>query len=238
MKPSPFLTAEWRWLAMLNYEVDPAVLRPYVPAGTELDSFNGKTYASVVGLLFRDTRVRGVEIPFHTHFEEVNLRLYVRRTVGTETRRGVVFVKELVPRQAIAWIARWAYNENYAAVPMRHEKSKYGVERRIIYEWRHGKRDQNLELHTDKSAFLPAEDSLENFITEHYWGYVRQRDGGTCEYQVEHPRWRVWTARDAALSCDVTPLYGSAFAPYLTETPSSAFLAEGSNVKVFPGRRI
>jgi len=33
---STFLTARWRYLAMLNYEVDPAILRSRVPVGTEL----------------------------------------------------------------------------------------------------------------------------------------------------------------------------------------------------------
>jgi len=33
----PFLTAEWRKLAFANYPVDPAVLQPCLPFGTELD---------------------------------------------------------------------------------------------------------------------------------------------------------------------------------------------------------
>ena len=115
-----FLSAEWRYLAMLNYEINPAVLAPFVPRGTELDSFGGTTYASMVGFLFLNTRVLGVPVPFHRNFEEVNLRFYVRRFVDGEYRRGVVFVRELVPRRAIAWTANAVYGENYAAVPMAH----------------------------------------------------------------------------------------------------------------------
>ncbi|HEX4139955.1 MAG TPA: DUF2071 domain-containing protein [Candidatus Methylacidiphilales bacterium] len=236
--PSPFLTAEWRWLAMLNYEIDPEVLKPFVPAGTELDSREGKTHVSVVGFHFRYARLRGVEIPFHTHFEEVNLRFYVRRTVGNETRRGVVFIKELVPRRAIAWTARWFYNENYVAVPMSHRIHKYGLERRAIYEWSFGGEPHHLETRAECEPFLPPDDSFEAFITEHYWGYARQRDGGTLEYQVEHPRWRVWTALEAELHCDPAALYGKTFAPFLTVAPASAFLADGSAVSVYPGVRI
>ena len=236
--PSPFLTAEWRWLAMLNYEIDPAVLKPYVPAGTELDTFDGKTYASIVGFHFRYARVRGWVIPFHEHFEEVNLRFYVRRQVGGEMRRGVVFIKELVPRWAIAWVARRVYNENYIAVPMRHRIHKYGLERRAIYEWTFGGREQLLEVRSEREPAVPAEDSFEAFITEHYWGYARQRNGGTLEYQVEHPRWRVWTACAAEFQCDVEALYGKAFAPFLSAEPASAFLAGGSEVSVYPGRRL
>ena len=77
-----FLTAEWRYLAMLNYEIEPAVLAPFVPQGTELDSFDGKTFVSIVAFLFLDTRIGGIPIPFHRNFEEVNLRFYVRRKSG------------------------------------------------------------------------------------------------------------------------------------------------------------
>src|SRR6185295_273969 len=116
----PFLTAEWRHLVMLNYEIDPAILRRFVPRGTELDAWNGKTFVSLVGFLFLNTRVMGLPIPFHENFEEINLRFYVRRKADEGWRRGVVFIKEIVPRAAIAWVARWLYNENYVALPTGH----------------------------------------------------------------------------------------------------------------------
>ncbi|HEX7980960.1 MAG TPA: DUF2071 domain-containing protein, partial [Gemmatimonadaceae bacterium] len=109
---SAFLTAEWRWLVMLNYEVPPEVLAPYVPRGTSLDLWQGHALVSVVGFRFIETRVIGVPIPFHRHFDEVNLRFYVRRELpGGEARRGVVFIRELVPKPMIAWVARALYNE-------------------------------------------------------------------------------------------------------------------------------
>ena len=114
-----FLTAEWRHLLMLNYEIDPAALRPLAPRGTEIDSWNGKTFLSVVGFLFQNTRVLGFPVPLHRNFEEINLRIYVRRQASAGWRRGVVFVKEIVPKIAIAAVARWIYNENYVAHPMR-----------------------------------------------------------------------------------------------------------------------
>src|SRR5262249_61320330 len=120
MSSRPFLTAEWRMLAMLNYVVDPAMVADLVPRGTELDSFGGQTYISLVGFRFERTRVRGLWIPFHSDFDEVNLRFYVRRTAGGEVRRGVVFVREVVPRRAIAAVANAVYHEHYAALPMRH----------------------------------------------------------------------------------------------------------------------
>src|SRR6266851_3867580 len=75
-----FLTAEWRMLAMLNYEIDPGLLLPFVPSGTELDRWSGKVFASLVGFRFLKTKLLGyLPIPMHSNFEEVNLRFYVRR---------------------------------------------------------------------------------------------------------------------------------------------------------------
>ncbi len=59
---------------MLNYAVDAALIEPFVPPGTELDHFEDATYASLVGFEFNRTRLRGLAIPFHQSFEEVNLR--------------------------------------------------------------------------------------------------------------------------------------------------------------------
>src|SRR5882724_2631942 len=133
-QPGKFLTAEWRLLAMLNYPVDAAILKPHVPPGTELDSFDGAFYISMVGFLFHRARVLGAAIPGHQDFEEVNLRFYVRRHAADGWRRGVVFLKEIVPRYAIAAIARGLYNENYVSLPMRHQSDGNRVE----YSWRHG----------------------------------------------------------------------------------------------------
>jgi uncharacterized protein len=106
---------------MLNYVVDPRLLAPLVPLGTELDFENGETFLSLVGFLFLDTRLLGLPIPMHRDFEEVNLRFYVRRKSADTWRRGVVFIRELVPRRAIAFLARACYGENYVALPMKHE---------------------------------------------------------------------------------------------------------------------
>jgi uncharacterized protein YqjF (DUF2071 family) len=230
---SPFLRAEWRQLAMLNFEIEPALLRPFVPLGTELDSWSGKTYLSMVGFLFLDTRVLGVGIPLHRDFEEVNLRFYVRRLGPEGWRRGVVFLKEIVPRAAIAFVARLIYNENYVALPMSHR-----IDRAVSYAWRFAGRQNSLSLVAEGGFGELREGSEEEFIAEHYWGYSVQRDGGSVEYKVEHPRWRVARASQAQLACDAAQLYGPQFADCLARPPSSAFLAEGSRVAVFRGVRL
>ena len=224
---------------MVNYEVDPAVLLPYVPPGTELDSFGGKTVVSMVGFQFLQTRVFGFRFPFHTNFEEVNLRFYVRRQISGEDlpRRGTVFIKEIVPRRIIATMARLIYNEPYITCPMRHALRRGDATLEAEYQWRHAGRWDSLGVTV--AGGEPADivaGSEEEFITEHYWGYNRQRSGETLEYQVEHPRWRVWRATAHRFDCDVTALYGEAFTPFLRAEPSSAFLVEGSAVQVRKGR--
>jgi uncharacterized protein YqjF (DUF2071 family) len=238
----PFLTAEWRCLAILNYELDPPVLAPFVPRGTELDSWQGKTFASMVGFLFLNTRVLGLRIPFHRNFEEINLRFYIRRKAEDGWRRGVVFVKEIVPRAAIALTARWLYNENYIALPTGHlvlgSQSASENIQSVKYYWTFRKRGYFIEIATKGAPSHFVEGSREEFIAQHYWGYSSQRDGGTVEYRVEHPPWRIWQAERARFDGDVENLYGNQFGKYLHGNPSSAFLADGSPITVYRGRKI
>lgn len=242
MKTNEFLTAEWRNLAMINYEIDPAILQPLVPRGTELDTWQGKTFISEVGFLFLSTRVAGVAIPFHRNFEEINLRFYVRRKAEDGWRRGVVFVKEIVPRLAIATVARVVYNENYVARRMWHGTdlsetsfTKTGV---VEYGWMERTGRNFLRVRATGKAEPLVAGSEEEFITEHYWGYAAQRDGGTVEYQVEHPSWNVWQVSQAEFDCDVELVYGEQFAEALRGKPSSAFVADGSPIIVRKGVRL
>ena len=234
-----FLTARWNYLLMLNYEVDPTALRPFVPQGTELDQFEGTTYLSVVGFLFRDTKVKGFSVPFHRNFEEVNLRFYVRRNEGGDVRRGVVFVREFVPRWAIAFVARLVYEESYTSSPMRHtvtlpEESPNGTGK-LCYRWRYPTGWNSISADFTGAPTAATPGSHEEFITEHYWGYCAKRRGITFEYQVEHPRWRVWNAHNAALHCDAAAVYGAGFVEALSRPPVSAFIADGSEVAVYQG---
>ncbi len=234
-----FLTAEWRHLAMLNYEVDASLLLPFVPSGTELDQWDGKTFVSLVGFRFLRTRLLGfLPIPLHSNFDEVNLRFYVRRRVGDETRRGVVFIREIVPRRAIAFVARTVYNENYCAAPMSHEIRPNGDGLSVSYRWRSGQSGNEIRLETNGSSELPRAGSAEQFITEHYWGYAAQPDAGCVEYRVTHPSWRVWQTQQAIFEGDAEEFYGKELAAELRGKPQSAFLAEGSAVTVMRGRRL
>lgn len=248
-KPRPlFLTAQWRYLAMINYAVDPKILEPLVPRGCELDLWNGQAFVSLVGFRFLDTRLKGIPIPFHRDFDEINLRFYVRRKdheneTDGEWKRAVAFVKEIVPKRAIAWTARVFYNEPYIAVPTRHtiqiETGDDPSKSRLVqYEWKYRGQWNSLSVEPVGDPQPMTDGSEEQFIAEHYWGYTAQRDGGTIEYQVKHPSWRVWSCTDPNVQINVADLYGEQFVAPLKQPPTSVFLAEGSEVSVSNGRRV
>jgi hypothetical protein len=234
-----FLSAEWRNLVMLNYEVEPDLLRRYVPPGSSLDSFQGKTYVSLVGFQFCGTKLLGrFPIPFHSDFDEVNLRFYVRRKADSQERRGVVFIAEIVPKRAIASTSRMLYGENYVCLPMRHKIATNGSANTLEYGWRVDGRWCRIFAQTADLPKPAPGGSLEQFITEHYWGYSTQRSGAALEYHVSHVPWKVWAVSSARFEGDVSTLYGKDLGAVLQRRPDSAFVADGSPVVVFKGNRL
>lgn len=227
-----FLTAEWRKLVIANYAVDPSVLVPYLPYKTELDFWKGNCYVSLVGFRFIHTKLKGIPIPFHRDFEEINLRFYVRHKDGAAWKRGVTFIKEIVPKPAITWVANSLYKEKYVTLPTRHIWSKSGDSMKIAYEWRHKGIWDSIEV---SATQIPAEilhGSEEEFITEHYWGYTQLSNRLTSEYQVEHPRWQAYPVIHHNIKVRFGELYGAEFGRLENTLPDSIMLAEGSRIAV------
>ncbi|HLZ13934.1 MAG TPA: DUF2071 domain-containing protein [Candidatus Acidoferrum sp.] len=234
-----FLSAKWLDLVFLNYVVDPALLLPFVPPGTTLDSFAGKTYVSLVGFRFCETKLWGkFSVPFHSEFEEVNLRFYVRRETGHELRRGVVFIKEIVPKPAIALTARFVYGENYVSLPMNHKIASDAATLEVEYGWNYRGQPSRILARANGSPQFAAENSLEQYITEHYWGYSRQKSGRALEYQVVHSPWCVRPMAESRFEGNAAALYGPDLASVLYRPPDSAHFADGSPIQVHAGARI
>lgn len=232
-----FLEAEWRKLAMANYAVDPSLLKKYLPYKTELDLWNNTCYVSLVGFMFLNTRLLRFKIPFHANFEEVNLRFYVRYLDDGEWKRGVVFIKEIVPKPALTFVANTIYKEKYETMPMRHSWTT--TEDRLVVEYAWKKKSWNsLKVTAESKSALVQKDSEEEFITEHYWGYTQLSPTKTSEYGVEHPTWQVYQAIDSQIDVDFGDVYGNDFAFLKNEKPQSVFLAEGSEIVVKSGRII
>ncbi|HEY0656282.1 MAG TPA: DUF2071 domain-containing protein [Chryseosolibacter sp.] len=234
---STFLTAEWRKLAMANYTVDPAVLQPFVPAKTELDYWNNQCYVSLVGFMFLNTKLKGIPIPFHTNFPEVNLRFYVRYMDGGAWKRGVVFIKEIVPQPALTFVANAVYNENYETLRMKHDIRASANALSVSYEWKKG-RWHSFAVTAHPHTIAIGEGSEEEFITEHFWGYTKLTSMRSSEYQVEHPRWKVYPVNEFTIDVDFGVVYGERFDFLRTQSPQSVFLAEGSEIIVRLGRKI
>ena len=231
-----FLKAEWRKLILANYEVEPQLLKPYLPAFTELDFWQGRCYVSLVGFMFLNTKLLGrFKIPFHVNFEEVNLRFYVRHRAADGTwRRGVVFIRELVPRLALSLVANTIYGEHYRTVPMRHSWSSKPEQQalEVVYEWRQAGQWQQLSVLAHEQALDLVPDSEAEFITEHYWGYSRQGKAKTTEYEVRHPPWQTYAVKSHGIAVDFGQVYGADWA-FLNQTqPLSVMLAEGSAISV------
>ena len=238
LQRKPFLTAEWRHLAMLNFPIDPARLEPLVPKGTMVDTYRGVAYISLVGFLFKKTKVLGIPLFFHQQFEEVNLRFYVRRFDGQTWRRGVVFVKEMVSALVISKAARFFYNENYFTCQMDHRIRETSDKVAYEYRWRWDGRWNRLAVVAEGKPRPIMAGSLEEFITHHEWGYTQQRDGGSIEYRVVHPCWEVASASETILECDAASVYGEQLGLALSQPPTSAFAIRGSAVKVYGGNRL
>lgn len=232
-----FLQAEWRKLAMANYSVDQKILDKYLPARTEIDVWNNTCYVSLVGFMFENTKVKGLKIPFHTSFEEVNLRFYVRYKDKGEWKRGVVFIKEIVPKPALTLVANTVYKENYETMPMKHVWSTADNQLKVEYSWKK-KQWHSLKVIADNKATPITDGSEEEFITEHYWGYTKISNIQTSEYGVEHPRWEVYATKDYSINVDFGAVYGEDFHFLTDEKPTSVFLAEGSEIQVKDGKRI
>ncbi len=239
MQKFNFLTAKWEYLAMFNYEVDAAILLPYLPPYTTLDLYNGKAIVSVVGFLFNNTKVLGISWPMHKNFEEVNLRFYVKRTEGNIVKRGVAFVSEIVPKRIIATMANTLYNEHYTVAKMSHSLQVNDQHIEVTYKWQLKNKQQN-------SMYVKAENILQNlvpqseaeFILEHYYGYNTYSNTTTIAYTLQHPSWQIYKVIDAQLHCNIEQLYGNSFAKCIQNvTPTSVLLAKGSEVSVqFPKR--
>lgn len=227
-----FLKAEWRKLAIANYAIDEKLLSKYLPAGTELDLWNGNCFVSLVGFMFINTKLLGIKIPFHSEFEEVNLRFYVKRLENGEWKRGVVFIKEIVPKPALTFVANTIYKENYQTLPMEHLWSSDTNQRTVQYKWKKNNKWNSIKIEASAEKFTIESNSETEFITEHYWGYAKVNNLTTNEYEVTHPRWEAYTVNKHEIDVDFGSVYGTEFEFLNSIKPNSVMLAEGSEITV------
>lgn len=227
-----FLNASWENLIMANYSVDPSVLKPFLPNGVEIDTFRGNVYVSLVGFMFKNTRLFKVPIPYLGTFEEMNLRFYVVRKVGNECRRGVVFINETIPFKPVAWVANWLYKEHYISIPSKHCWNISDENKEIEYQWKVGKEWSTMKVEALTQKQPMAEGSIEEYIFEHYYGYTKVDENTSQEYKVNHPRWETNKVKAYEIKCDFDKMYGESFVFLNSKEPDNVIMAEGSEVSV------
>ncbi len=233
-----FLTASWDNLALINYEIDSEILKKHLPIGIEIDFWNSKCYVSLVGFQFNNTKILGLKIPFHINFEEVNLRFYVKRFENGAWKRGVVFIKEIVPKPAITFIANTLYNEHYQTNKMNHSITQNEGSKTFIYRWENDKQWNSIALETKSNPIQIELDSEAEFITEHYFGYTSYNKKTTFEYEVTHPRWEQLEIINYKIDVNFENNYGKDFAFLNESKPISVFLAKGSKITIENKRKI
>jgi uncharacterized protein YqjF (DUF2071 family) len=227
-----FLKANWENIIMVNYEIDPKILSPFLPKGVELDLFNGKCYISLVGFMFKNTKLFNVPIPFFGNFEEINLRFYVKRKEGTILKRGVVFINETIPYPIVAWTANKLYNEHYTVVPTKHKIIEEKLFKKIKFEWLLNKKWNSIAVTTATTSEKMKPNSLESFIYEHYYGYTKINENKTEEYKLQHPSWKISEVLDYQIDCDFEAMYGKSFSVLDQTKPEAVFIADGSAVAI------
>lgn len=234
----PMMRGAWEDLLVASYEVPPQALHPYLPEGVELDTHGGKSYVSLVAFNSKDIKGFGVPIPSLGQFEQVNLRFYVKRDTPEGPKKGVAFIKEIVPKPLMALVSRSLLNETYVEARMDHAVPPKGQDGRLSFEWQMAGSENRMTAERNGEPESLAEGSLEEFLLENYYGYSRQRDGKTVEYLVEHPPWKVWTADNSEIRVDAEKLYGAELARYLNGPPASVVIADGSQTAVYPPKEI
>ena len=227
-----FLKAKWENIIMANYEIEPKILLPFLPKGVELDMFDGKAYISLVGFMFKKTKLFNIPIPYFGTFEEINLRFYVTRKEENQIKRGVVFINETIPYKPVAWLANRLYKEHYTVVPTKNKITIENNSQKVHFQWLKNKKWNSIYVDSETKSGLMKIDSLEKFIYEHYYGYTKVNDQNTIEYQLHHPSWNVHKVNDYSVDCDFEAMYGASFSVLNQAKPIAVFIAEGSAVKV------
>lgn len=226
---SVFLTAEWNYLINITYAVDPEVLLPHLPEGLNLDIIDGKAFVSFVAFEFNDVKIKGFKIPFHRKFPEINLRFYVNKN----GKRGVVFIKEYVPKYFVALVANKIYNEPYSAIKMNHSIHTTEDDLKVKHSFCVNKEWFNISVTGENKLSTPGSDSIEHFFKEHEIGFGKDKQNKTLEYKVEHPVWEIYPVKKMESTICFEKMYGKKWAFLNAEEPFNVLLAKGSKIKVF-----
>lgn len=228
-----FLMANWQKLLFVNYKVNKELLLPYLPTGLELDDYDNTYYLSFVAMRFDNTRVLGISFPFHKRFEEVNLRFYVKRKLSDGSyKKGVVFISEIVPKRVITMIARMLYNESYQTLAMSHQWLDTKKFQDISYSLHKNNQTHTITVTTDNTNIDIKPQGHQDFIIERYFGYTKNKQDKTIEYEVRHKPWQTQGIINHKIDINFEDVYGEKFSFLNNLKPDSIYFTEGSRTSV------
>ena len=235
----PLMKARFTELVALNFAIDPAILKPRVPKGLELDYYKNETYVSLVAMMLRNVRVYGLPVRIAKRVGEFNLRFYVRRQVGeNQYLKGSCFLKDYISSRITAWTLSKLFKAEFFRKNMKFNLEGFDTKNEHVspsvdYQWEMEKdRWNQIRVKARERVARTGPETKVGFILNHSNIYSR-RDRMTLEYPVVRPGWTIWNAGHANFTCDVQQLFGPEFVKPLARRPASVFLANGSEVVVY-----
>ncbi len=230
------IAARWRNVVILSWPVEDGLLVPFLPDGLALDRWHGTAYISLVCLFMENLRVLGLPtVP--RKFAELNLRFYVRQAHGSDDRKGVVFLRQMVSSRLVAFAGRVLFREPMLAIPMTYkcgppEREDQRDRQRVYYHWVDGGHDGGLRVTADGHSYFAEPGSLDEFLTDRHWGYNRTSGGRLRAYRISRERWPLVPVIDHELRCDPESLYGPGIGGVMADPAPSVLLALGSKTQV------
>ena len=229
--------AEWREIVVINFEIDPKLLRNFIPPKTELDFFNETSFVTLMARACKNVKPYGWPIVFAKSIDQILLRFYVKRKVGDTWRRGVCLIRDYLPKRKASFFLNWMFKHSFTQVPIKRTSSNFesGLPTQlptVEYQWTTGDYVNHIKVNARSQMRQQEQETKESFVLDHHYGYT-VKEGKTYEYYVEYSPWAMWDAQSGSFDCDTENVFGRPFVRALKQRPASVFLARGSDVIIY-----
>jgi uncharacterized protein YqjF (DUF2071 family) len=177
----------WHDLLFAHWPVPPDALRPLLPEGLPIDTFDGQAWVGVVAFRLSGIRLRGLPpFPPIASFNEINVRTYV----APRGRPGVYFLSMDADNPLAMAVARPWFRLPYtrAAIEMQVRDGSVSFDGRRVQPDMPGARFA-LEYGPCSSPYEARPGSLDHWLTERYCYYTPGRAGRLHRCDIYHPQW-------------------------------------------------
>ena len=202
------MTQTWNDLLFAHWTIDPAALRPKVPAAFDLDLYDGTAWIAVVPFVMTNVAPRGVPaLPRTSEFAELNVRTYVR----VADRPGIYFFSLDAASALAVKAARTLFNLPYYTASMTVSATADGVDYRSDRE--SPAASLRVAYQPIGTPFHPIERTLEYFLTERYCLYNLDHHRKPYRLDIHHPRWSLQAANARVTRNTMAEACGITLAP-------------------------